>query len=175
MGQERDMRHFLAPLLALAVAGSAHAQTVVLVRHGEKGEGSDPDLTAAGQARAQALAVELKGMKLTRVLATPPKRTQATTQPAAIAAGLTVEPVSLEGGSAAHIARVAAEVRKAKPGETVLVVGHSNTVPEIARALGDTAPVALTDCDYDSLTVIDLSKTPPAVTHRRYGALTKAC
>jgi broad specificity phosphatase PhoE len=169
------MRRFLAPLLALAVAGSAHAQTVVLVRHGEKAEGNDPELSAAGQARAQALMGELKGMRLTRILATPPKRTQQTGAPTAAAAGLTVEPVSLEGGGVAHIARVAAEVRKAKAGETVLVVGHSNTVPEIARALGDPAPVALTDCDYDSLTVIDLSKTPPAVTHKRYGAPTKAC
>ena len=70
---------------------------------------------------------------------------------------------------------MAAEVRKAKAGETVLVVGHSNTVPEIARALGDAAPVALTDCDYDSLTVIDLATSPPTVIHKRYGAPTKAC
>lgn len=169
------MRHLLIPLLALAVAGAAHAQTVVLARHGEKAEGQDPELTSAGQARAQALAEAVKGARLTRVLATPPKRTQLTAGPAAAAAGLKVEPVSLDGGGAAHVARVAAEVRKAKPGETVLVVGHSNTVPEIARALGDANPVALTDCDYDSLTIIDLGSSPPAVVHARYGAPTKAC
>lgn len=169
------MRHLLVPLLALAVAGSAQAQTVVLVRHGEKAEGTDPELTAAGQARAQVLADSLKGARLTRVLATPPKRTQLTAGPAAAAAGLKVEPVSLDGGGAAHIARVAAEVRKARPGETVLVVGHSNTVPEIAKALGDANPLALTDCDYDSLTIIDLGSSPPAVIHARYGATTRAC
>ena len=175
MGQEKGMRRLLVPLIALAVAGSAQAQTVVLVRHAEKAEGNDPELTAAGQARAQALARELNGVRLSRILATPPRRTQLTAAPAASAAGLAVEPVSLEGGAAAHIARVAAEARKAKPGETVLIVGHSNTVPEIARALGDPAPVALTDCDYDSLTVIDLSPSPPTVAHKRYGAPTKAC
>jgi broad specificity phosphatase PhoE len=91
------------------------------------------------------------------------------------AAGLKVEPVSLDGGGAAHIARVAAEARKARPGETVLVVGHSNTVPDIAKALGDTSPFVLTDCDYDTLTVIDLGSSPPAVIHARYGTPTKAC
>jgi broad specificity phosphatase PhoE len=169
------MHRLLISLLALAVAGSAQSQTVVLVRHGEKAEGSDPELSTAGQARAQVLAETLKSAGLTRVLATPPKRTQLTAGPTAAAAGLKVEPISLDGGGAAHIARVAAEVRKAKPGETILVVGHSNTVPEIARALGDTAPVMLTDCDYDSLTVIDLDQASPTVIHTRYGAPTKAC
>lgn len=169
------MRRLLIPLLVLALAGSAQAQTVILVRHGEKGDGGDPELTPAGQARAAALADAVKAARLTRVLATPPKRTQLTAKPAADAAGLPVEPISLEGGAAAHIARVAAEVKKAKPGETVLVVGHSNTTPEIARALGDAAPVLLTDCDYDSLTIIDLSGASPRVVHARYGASTKAC
>jgi broad specificity phosphatase PhoE len=169
------MRRLLAPLLALAVAGSAQAQTVVLVRHAEKGEGDDPELSAAGQARARVLAESLKDARLTRILATPPKRTQLTAAPTAAQAGLKVEPISLDGGGAAHIARVVAEVRKAKPGDAVLVVGHSNTVPEIARALGDKAPVMLTDCDYDSLTVIDLDQSPPTVIRTRYGAPTKAC
>lgn len=169
------MRRLLVCLLALSIAGSVQAQTIVLVRHGEKAEGSDPELSAAGQARAQVLAKTVKGARLTRVLATPPKRTQQTAGPAAAGAGVKVEPVSLEGGGAIHIARVANEARKAKPGETVLIVGHSNTVPEIARALGDSAPVALTDCDYDSLTIIDLGHSPPAVIHARYGAPTKAC
>lgn len=167
------MRRILVPLLALTIAGSAEAQTVVLVRHGEKGEGDDPDLTAAGQARAQALADKVKGVS--RVLATPTKRTIQTASRVAAASGLAVEPVSFDGGGAAHIARVAAEVRKARAGETVLVVGHSNTVPEIAKALGDTAPVPLSDCEYDSLTIIDLDAKPATIVHARYGAPTKAC
>jgi broad specificity phosphatase PhoE len=165
------MRHLLASFLALAIAGSAQAQTVVIVRHAEKGEGSDPDLTAAGQARAQALAESVKGV--TRVLATPTKRTTQTAAPTA--GGVTVETVAFEGGTAAHIARVAAEARKAGPKDLVLVVGHSNTVPEIARALGDAVARPLTDCDYDSMTVIYLGRTPPTVIHARYGAPTKAC
>lgn len=168
----------LALVLALTAlaAPAAQAQTVVIVRHGEKADGgSDPDLSAAGQARAQALAEALKGARVTHVLATPPKRTRQTAAPAAQAAGLAVTPVALDGGTAAHVARVAAAARQASADATVLVVGHSNTVPEIARALGDPAPQPLTDCDYDRMTVIQLGGPAPRVIHARYGARTEPC
>lgn len=171
----------LALALALAAAApAAQAQTIVIARHGEKVDASaDPDLSAAGQARARALAAAVKGARLTLVLTTPLKRTQQTAQPAAQAAGLTVTPVPLEGGAAAHVQRVAALARQAPADATVLIVGHSNTVPDIARALGDAAPQALTDCDYDRLTVLQLGqarpKGAPKVIHARYGAPTSAC
>jgi broad specificity phosphatase PhoE len=167
----------LALTFAIAAAPlAAAAQTVVIVRHGEKADaGSDPDLSAPGEARAQALAQALKGARVTHVLATPLKRTQQTAAPAAQAAGLPVTPVPLDGGAAAHARRVAALARQAPADATVLIVGHSNTVPEIARALGDAAPQALTDCDYDRLTVLQLGQPRPKVIHGRYGAATSAC
>jgi len=171
------MTRTFALILALAAASTsaAQAQTVVIVRHAEKADGgSDPDLSAAGQARAQALAEALKGARVTHVLATPPKRTQQTAAPAAQAAGVAVTPVALDGGTAAHVARVAAAARQSPADATVLVVGHSNTVPEIARALGDAAPQPLTECDYDRMTVIQLG-AQPRVVHARYGARTEPC
>lgn len=165
-------------LAALCLAASAaQAQTVVLVRHAEKaGEAGDPDLSPAGQARAQALAQALAEARVTSVISTPFKRTRQTAAPAAEAAGVPVVAIDTQGGVAAHAARVAAEVRKAPPTAAVLVVGHSNTVPEIARALGDPAPPALTDCDYDGMTVIQLAPgQPPKVVRGRYGAPTPSC
>jgi len=164
-------------LAATLVAAPALAQTVVIVRHGEKAAPTgDVDLSAAGQARAQALAQALAGARVTVVLATPLKRTQQTAQPAAQAAGVAVTPVAFDGGDAAHIQRVAAQVRQAPDSATVLIVGHSNTVADIARALGDASPQPITDCDYDRMTVLQLNgAAAPKALHTRYGAPTQSC
>lgn len=165
----------VATLSLLLVASPALAQTVVIVRHGEKvAPNGDPDLSAAGQARAQALAASLAGAKVSLVLATPLKRTQQTGQPTADAVGLKIVPIALDGGVPAHAQRVAEAARKAPADATVLIVGHSNTVTDIARALGDPAPEVLTDCEYDHMTVIQLGVTPKTI-HTRYGEPTKAC
>jgi broad specificity phosphatase PhoE len=169
-------RLVLAAILALTAPAASLAQTVVIVRHAEKVDDSkDPDLSEAGRARAAALAEALKGARLTLVLATPLKRTVQTGFPAAQAAGLVPTPVPLDGGVAAHAARVAEAARAVGPDATVLVVGHSNTVPDIARALGDPAPEALTDCDYDRMTVIQLGGPAPKAIHARYGVRTESC
>jgi len=171
-------RRLVASALSLALMASpALAQTVVIVRHGEKaGPSGDVDLSAAGLARAQALAQSLAGARLALVLATPLKRTQQTATPAAQVAGLPVVQVAFDGGDAAHAQRVADLARKAPADATVLIVGHSNTVAGIAAALGDTAPKAPSDCDYDQMTVLTLNgAAPPRTVHARYGAATAAC
>lgn len=166
----------VAALSLLLAASPALAQTVVIVRHGEKvSPNGDPDLSAAGQARAQALAASLSGAKVALVLATPLKRTQQTGQPTAQAAGLTIVPMALDGGVPAHAQRVADAARKAPKDATVLIVGHRNTYTDIARALGDPAPETLTDCEYDHMTVITLDGPAAKAIHTRYGAPTSAC
>ncbi|MDP3747920.1 MAG: histidine phosphatase family protein [Phenylobacterium sp.] len=167
-------------LIALAAAlisvAPAYAQTIVIVRHGEKADASsDPALSSAGEARALALASALKAARVTAVIATPLKRTRSTAQPTAAAAGLTVTNIGFDGGQPTHVAAVTALARQAPATATVLVVGHSNTVPEIARALGDADPQPLTECDFDRMTVIQLGAGAPKVVHARYGAPTSAC
>lgn len=169
-------RLLAAALAAALIALPAQAQTVVLVRHGEKaGPTGDVDLSAAGQARAQALAQALAGAKVSLVIATTLKRTAQTAQPTAQAAGVPIVALGFEGGDAAHAQRVADRARQAPPGATVLIVAHSNTLTQIARALGDPAPPVLTDCDYDTMTVLELGGTPPRALHTRYGAPTQGC
>lgn len=171
------IRSLTVAILSLLLAASpALAQTVVIVRHGEKvSPNGDPDLSPAGQARARALAASLAGSKVSMVLATPLRRTQQTGQPTAEAAGLKIVPIALDGGATAHAQRVAEAARKAPADATVLIVGHSNTVADIARALGDPAPEILTDCEYDHMTVIQLGGATPKAIHARYGAPTQAC
>lgn len=169
-------RLIAAALAAALIALPAQAQTVVLVRHGEKaGPTGDVDLSASGQARAQALAQALSGARLTLVLATTFKRTSQTAQPAAAAAGLPVVTINFDGGDTAHILRVAGRARQAPADATVLIVGHSNTIAEIARALGDPAPTPISDCDYDRMTVLQLDGKTARAIHIRYGAPTQSC
>ena len=112
------IRSLTVAILSLLLAASpALAQTVVIVRHGEKvSPNGDPDLSPAGQARARALAASLAGAKVALVLATPLKRTQQTGQPTAEAAGLTIVPITLDGGVPAHAQRVAEAARGAPGG-----------------------------------------------------------
>lgn len=165
------MKRLLLTVLLAAFALPAQAQTVILVRHAEKADQSaDPVLSEAGRQRAIALAAALGDADLTHVLVTPLQRTRLTAEVAAAAHALTPEAIPLDGGAQAHVDRVAARVR-ALPGDAVvLVVGHSNTVPLIARALGQAAPGDMQECEYDRLTVVtveDDGDSPTIVS--RYG------
>ncbi len=166
-------RLLLATVLTLLTAGSTMAQTVVLVRHAEKADASsDPVLSEAGQARAVALAAVLADAHPGHVFTSPLQRTQLTAGPVAEFHSVTIEPVAFEGGTPAHVAAVAARVRALPDDAVVLVVGHSNTVPLIARALGYAAAVDMQECEYDRLTVLDLNGERTTAVVGRYGTPT---
>lgn len=160
----RRLLSFVLGLLLLCAAGPVAAQTVILVRHAEKADASsDPVLSEAGQARAEALAQALQGLPLTNILVTPLKRTTLTAAPTAAAHGLSAQAISLEGGAEAHVARLVDQIRTLPPEAVVLVVGHSNTIPAIARALGYAIARDMNDCEYNRLMAIDLQTGESAV------------
>ena len=100
-----------------------------LVRHAEKETGDDPALTAAGQARAEALAERLSNAGLTHIHSTDTRRTRDTAAPTAAQMRLEVEIYDardLDGFAGALLGMDGAH----------LVVGHSNTTPGLADALG---------------------------------------
>lgn len=126
-----------ATLAAAALPAFAMPDLVILVRHAERAAepAGDPGLTPAGERRAQALAQALAGAKVNAILTTQFRRTRETAAPLAKAQGLQPQVVEARRGeSGGHIQAVADAVR-AQTG-TVLVVGHSNTVPAILAALG---------------------------------------
>lgn len=125
-----------AACIALFTACSSHptasgSATFILVRHAEKATvpSKDPPLTDAGRQRAQRLADSLKGTRLDAVYSSPYQRTRETAAPVAHAQGLTI--IDYTPDDAAFAARLRAD----HPRGTVLVVGHSNTLPPLARAL----------------------------------------
>lgn len=161
-----------APSMGAPSAATSDGQdstVVVLVRHAEKApvEGNDPPLSEAGEVRARALAQTLAGMRFDAVIATERQRTQATARPLAQAQGLTPEIVGL---GAAHVDSVVAAVRR-HAGRTVLVVGHSNTVPRIAHALGGPQLRDFCEPEYAHLFVMVLKDgAAPRLEQRTYGA-----
>jgi broad specificity phosphatase PhoE len=145
--------------------------TVIVVRHAEKAAepAADPPLTAAGVARAQALVDALRGVPIRAVISTDFARTRSTVAPIATRLGLTTQLVDARARD--HVRHVASDVLARYRGETVLVAGHSNTVPDIVAALGAPRPAGICDSEYDNLYVVRVPAAGPATVERRkYGA-----
>ncbi len=144
----------LAPVLVAAPKPPSDASTTyIVVRHAEKAteagadgifDAKDPPLSAVGRIHAAALATALHDAPLYAVYATPFKRTQYSAQPSAADHGL---PVTTYAPSMAIPTFVAQLNASAKPG-AVLVVAHSNTVPEIVAALCRCQAPSLGDGDF---------------------------
>lgn len=158
------MRRTLAPLLlslvVLAALGARFAQdratVVVLVRHAEKaGSVGDVPLSEAGHARARALAEALGPTGVDAIVSTQLQRTRSTAEPLAERVGIAVEVVPAESGrTEAHVASTVERVLGTHRGETVVVVGHSNTIPMIARSLGVAEVPQIADAEYDNLWIV---------------------
>lgn len=127
-------------------------QVIFLVRHAEKmTTGSDPDLTPAGQIRAQMLAGLLKDAGIRHVHSTDFTRTRKTAMPVAEAAGLTVEIYDPSALSTLAAMLQATEARH-------LVVGHSNTTTKMVELLGgDPGSPIDDDSEFDRLYVVSIS------------------
>lgn len=166
----RTRRGFLLALALLPVlglraedkAGDKATRTVIVVRHAEKvDESKDPLLSAAGQTRAEALALALANARIDAVFTTQLQRTRLTAAPLAKSRGLTPIVVDATADAKAHAKAVAAAVLARPAGEAILVVGHSNTVPAIVAALGGPEGLSICDNEYTSLFVLTIPASGP--------------
>jgi broad specificity phosphatase PhoE len=124
---------------------AAEPSAVYLVRHGEKAAvGQDPELTPQGQARAQHIAAILRRAGITAIFSTPTARTQQTAAPLARQLGLTVQPYD------PRLPKALVEKVRGLNG-AVLVVGHSNTLPELVRLFGGAPGSDILDDEFDRL------------------------
>ena len=140
--------------VALPFAGQENVTRVFLVRHAEKGYGSDPTLTFQGVKRAQLLAHIFKELPLDAVFATEYKRTQETAQPAAREKGLEVE--LYEGD---ELTTFALRLRRKYRGQSVLVVGHSNTTPDLVnRLVADGVLERIDERDYSNFYIVAINE-----------------
>lgn len=152
--------------------------TVIVVRHAEKAtdDPRDPSLSPEGERRAQALATALEGAAVSAIYATQYRRTRDTGAPLAEARGLEIEerPVT-QANSAEYAETLRREILSRHAGGTVLVVGHSNTVPLIARTMSGRTVADMTEAEYDHFYMILIPPTGPAsLLHARYGEASAA-
>ena len=155
-----------AAVAILAVAAPARAQKALLVvRHAEKvDESDDPLLSAAGKARARALARHLRTAGVKAIYVTQYKRTGLTAAPLAAAAG--PKPIVIHSDARRELVD---RIRDDNPNDVVLVVGHSDSVPELLRLLGHPEAVTIGSAEYDNLFVAIPNKGgPPTVLRLRY-------
>ena len=144
-------------------APTVAAHQIYLVRHAEKQTGSDPSLTDAGHQRAVLLADLLADKGVTHIHSTNYRRTLETAAPLAERLGLQVElydPSDLEAF---------ADTLASMPGAH-LVVGHSNTPPPLAEALGGDPGSDIDEAaEYDRLYVITLNASDVDSRIERFG------
>jgi broad specificity phosphatase PhoE len=138
-------------LALLAAARPARAQEAIyLVRHAERADQSaDSPLSTEGVGRSYKLRDLLRDAGITRIFTSELRRTIETAAP--IAAALKITPQPMPGADAAELgARIAASAGR----DRVLVVGHSNTLPALLRALKVDATITIADDDYDNLFIV---------------------
>jgi phosphohistidine phosphatase SixA len=127
----------------------AEGQTWYFVRHFEKQQGPNPELTEEGKKRAVQLAKFFADIPLSHIYSTDYQRTQQTSAPVADKRALKVQ---------AYDPRQLADfAQKLRLGSDILVVGHSNTTPELITLMGGTTPI-IRESDYGQLFVLRIAE-----------------
>ncbi|MFL6844408.1 MAG: SixA phosphatase family protein [Allosphingosinicella sp.] len=139
-------RPLAALLLAVLAACATAAPPAALpdyyvMRHLQKSDGIDPGLSDEGRANADRLVVLMKDHPPQAIYVSTTRRARETAAPLAAKLGLTAHEYDPRNTPAL------VELLLKEHG-TVLVVGHSNTVPEIIGRLGGEQPAPLAETDY---------------------------
>lgn len=145
------------------------SQKIYIVRHGEKevataNMSSDVPLSKLGTQRAEALKEALRTKKIQHVFSTKTIRTESTARPTADFFKLAIETYSPRPDTAFI------NLLKSTKGN-LLVVGHSNTVDDIANMLMGKTVVAgdLDESQYDNLFVVKRKGKKYSFERKKYG------
>ncbi len=141
-----------------------HSKTIYIVRHAEKQlEGSDPLLLYVGTARAAKLSQILKGEGIKHIFSTDYQRTRLTVTPTAKAANVEIQTYDPKNHD------LLVEQLRSLEGN-ILVVGHSNTVSQLANYfVGEGEKFAdLTDEEYDYIYIVTLDPNSSSVVRKVY-------
>jgi 2,3-bisphosphoglycerate-dependent phosphoglycerate mutase len=143
----------LFPLLIFFCASASAQTTFILIRHAEKeNTANDPGLSKEGEERAQALVKMFGQQKIDAIYSTNFSRTKNTVKPIADAKGITIQIYEKEPA-----------INKLTG--TVVICGHSNTIPALANKLiGKDQFKTFEDSDYGNILII----TGNSVTHLRF-------
>lgn len=163
---------FIAPLLTAIIVvvvfgwfcWFSPVTSVILVPHAERLNSTDTtSLSAEGFARAATLSRVVGSARIEKIFVSEKKRTQQTAQHLSAAIGVTPEEVP---GN--EIARIVDSV-SANAGKTILIVGHSDTVPQIIEALGYSPAPVITPSEFDNMFVVTIRRWNVRLLHLKYG------
>ena len=146
---------------------------IYVVRHAEKAPANtapngDVELSEAGKQRAKDLLAVLASKHIAEIYSTNTIRTRSTAAPTAEHFGLTTQFYGPRPDTAFI------NLLKTKK-KNVLVVGHSNTIDDIANLLcgATVVPGDLPDAEYDNLFIITRKGKRYFFTGKKYGKLSK--
>ena len=141
-------KHSNEPATKAIEANNAPESVFFLVRHSEKAsEDDDPPLTELGKRRSETLARVLRGAGIDHIHSSDYIRCRDTAAP--LSRELGVEVKIYDPGDLPAFAKKLTNT----PGRH-LVVGHSNTTPELARLLGGDGGSDISSDEYDRLYVL---------------------
>ena len=183
---KRKVISLIVLVIALAIfCQTAFAQddfkptTVFLVRHAEKEAEpkQDPPLTKAGVARSQELARLLSTANIKAIFTSQFVRTKQTAEPLTAKTGVNVTVLTLKPNPA-NLKLIAEEstaevVNKIlqRPGDSSLVIGHSNWIPDVIKMLGGDVVPTIDEQKFDDLFVVTVyGKGKAKVVQMKYGA-----
>lgn len=140
---------------SVSLVSAQDTTTFILIRHAEKiDDGTrDPALSQEGNQRALNLANHLKKTDISAVYSTPYRRTRQTVQ--AIADQKNREITEYNPSDSIFLDTVIQNHR----GKTVLIVGHSNTIPLLVNQLiGEERYAQLDESAYDNLYILSVTE-----------------
>jgi broad specificity phosphatase PhoE len=141
-------------LISAIAAGQEIPTTFILLRHAEKDmkqSTNNPDLSDEGKKRADRLASMLDKTTVTAIYSSDYKRTRQTVQPLAQRKGLPIQ--TYVPNKEEDIDTILARNR----GGTVVVAGHSNTIPQFVNyLLGEPKYHTFEDGEYGNLLIVSL-------------------
>ena len=142
-------------VLCIALGGWMAAQqskTIIIVRHAEKvSEAADAGLSPTGLKRAECLAETLKDANVGAIYTSEVKRTQQTAEPLSKAQSLKPKVIP-----ARDEAKLVESVLK-DTGKRVLIVSHSNLIPDIVKRLAAGEVPAMGANEYDRMILVTMT------------------
>ena len=150
--------------------GDFDKKTIIyLVRHAEKDTGKNPILTTKGMQRTGMLMRTLADKHISRIYVTQYRRSQLTAD--SFSRMMHIDTVHYTADTTGN--DLVSKINEKKDwGKSILVIGHSNTIPTLVRKLGVAYYIVkeLPETEFDNLFMITYKKHNPALTVTKYGA-----
>ncbi len=145
------------------------AKTFYIVRHAEKDTGNNPAISAAGKNRAGDLYRVLKNKKIDLILVSQFRRSGMTADSLRIYKNIDTLHYTADATSDLILKKIISSAGNAK---SILIIGHSNTLPSIIKKLGveNYLQKDIPDTEYDHLFIVKYKSGKAILQSKKYGS-----